>query len=247
MYKDDRDEEMEIDLLEVFHVLLHRWYLIILCAIALGAVALGFTKFFITPQYEASSMIYILSKTTSISDALDLQLSKQLAVDFETLAKSRPVVESVIDDLGLDTDYETLVKTINVTNPASTSILKISVQNPDAKLACDISNAMSDETANQIAKVMVTDKPSTVEEAMVPKNPVSPSLQKNTLIAALAGAFLMCVILIFRYLMDDRIKTEEDIIKYLELNALASIPINKGSKDQSGKKGKGKGKGKKAA
>ena len=247
MYKDDRDEEMEIDLLEVFHVLLHRWYLIILCAIALGAVALGFTKFFITPQYEASSMIYILSKTTSISDALDLQLSKQLAVDFETLAKSRPVVESVIDDLGLDTDYETLVKTINVTNPASTSILKISVQNPDAKLACDISNAMSDETANQIAKVMVTDKPSTVEEAMVPKNPVSPSLQKNTLIAALAGAFLMCVILIFRYLMDDRIKTEEDIIKYLELNALASIPINNGSKDQSGKKGKGKGKGKKAA
>ena len=82
---------------------------------------------------------------------------------------------------------------------------------------------------------------------MVPKNPVSPSLQKNTLIAALAGAFLMCAILIFRYLMDDRIKTEEDIIKYLELNALASIPINKGSKDQSGKKGKGKGKGKKAA
>ena len=247
MYKDDRDEEMEIDLLEVFHVLLHRWYLIILCAIALGAVALGFTKFFITPQYEASSMIYILSKTTSISAALDLQLSKQLAVDFETLAKSRPVVESVIDDLGLDTDYETLVKTINVTNPESTSILKISVQNPDAKLACDISNAMSDATANQIAKVMVTDKPSTVEEAMVPKNPVSPSLQKNTLIAALAGAFLMCAILIFRYLMDDRIKTEEDVIKYLELNALASIPINKGSKDQSGKKGKGKGKGKKAA
>ena len=247
MYKDDRDEEMEIDLLEVFHVLLHRWYLIILCAIVFGAAALGYTKVFITPQYEASSMIYILSKTTSISDALDLQLSKQLAVDFETLAKSRPVVESVIDDLGLDTDYETLVKTINVTNPASTSILKISVQNPDAKLACDISNAMSDETANQIAKVMVTDKPSTVEEAMVPKNPVSPSLQKNTLIAALAGAFLMCVILIFRYLMDDRIKTEEDIIKYLELNALASIPINKGSKDQSGKKGKGKGKGKKAA
>ena len=247
MYKDDRDEEMEIDLLEVFHVLLHRLYLIILCAIALGAVALGFTKFFITPQYEASSMIYILSKSTSISAALDLQLSKQLAVDFETLAKSRPVVESVIDDLGLDTDYETLVKTINVTNPASTSILKISVQNPNAKLACDISNAMSDATANQIAKVMVTDKPSTVEEAIVPKNPVSPSLQKNTLIAALAGAFLMCAILIFRYLMDDRIKTEEDIIKYLELNALASIPINKGSKDPSGKKGKGKGKGKKAA
>lgn len=244
MYKDDRDDEIEIDLLEVFHVLLHRWYLIILCAIVFGAAALGYTKVFITPQYEASSMIYILSKTTSISSALDLQLSKQLTVDFETLAKSRPVVENVIEELQLNTDYETLVKTINVTNPASTSILKISVQNPDAKLACDISNAMSDATANQIAKVMVTDKPSTVEEAIVPKNPVSPSLKKNTLIAALAGAFLMCAILIFRYLMDDRIKTEEDVIKYLELNTLASIPVNKGSKESNSKK---KGKGKKAA
>ena len=82
MYKDDRDEELEIDLLEVFHVLLHRWYLIIFCAVVFGAAALGFTQFFITPQYEASSMIYILSKTTSISSALDLQLSKQLTVDF---------------------------------------------------------------------------------------------------------------------------------------------------------------------
>lgn len=244
MYKDDRDDEIEIDLLEVFHVLLHRWYLIILCAIVFGAAALGYTKVFITPQYEASSMIYILSKTTSISSALDLQLSKQLTVDFETLAKSRPVVENVIEELQLNTDYETLAGTINVTNPANTSILKISVQNPDAKLACDIANAMSDATANQIAKVMVTDKPSTVEEAIVPKNPVSPSLKKNTLIAVLAGAFLMCAILIFRYLMDDRIKTEEDVIKYLELNTLASIPVNKGSKKSNSKK---KGKGKKAA
>ena len=153
-------------------------------------------------------------------------------------------MENVIEELQLNTDYETLAGTINVTNPANTSILKISVQNPDAKLACDIANAMSDATANQIAKVMVTDKPSTVEEAIVPKNPVSPSLKKNTLIAALAGAFLMCAILIFRYLMDDRIKTEEDVIKYLELNTLASIPVNKGSKESNSKK---KGKGKKAA
>lgn len=128
MYNDKRDEEMEIDLVEVFHLMLKRWWLILGCAFIFAAAALGYTKFFITPQYEASSMIYILSKTTSISSALDLQLSKQLTVDFETLATSRPVVEQVIEELNLDTDYETMIQSIRVTNPADTSILKIFAQ-----------------------------------------------------------------------------------------------------------------------
>lgn len=242
MYNDKRDEEMEIDLVEVFHLMLKRWWLILGCAFIFAAAALGYTKFFITPQYEASSMIYILSKTTSISSALDLQLSKQLTVDFETLATSRPVVEQVIEELNLDTDYETMIQSIRVTNPADTSILKIFAQNPDPELACDISNAMADATAERIAEVMVTDKPSTVEDAVVPQYPVSPSLKKNTLLAGLAGAVLVMAIIMINYLMDDRIKTEEDVMKYLELNTLASIPLNKGDKSPKKKKG-----GKKAA
>ena len=233
---------MEIDLVEVFQLMLKRWWLIIGCAVVFAAAAFGYTKLFVTPQYEASSMIYILSKTTSISSALDLQLGKQLTVDFETLATSRPVVEKVIDELGLDTEYETLVRSITVSNPTDTQILKLSVRNPDPVLARDISNAMSDATAEQIAAVMVTDKPSTVEEAVVPRYPVSPNVKKNTLIAGLAGALLVMAIILLNYLLDDRIKSEEDIVKYLELNALASIPLNKGEKSSKKKKA-----GKKAA
>ena len=222
--------------------MLKRWWLIIGCAVVFAAAAFGYTKLFVTPQYEASSMIYILSKTTSISSALDLQLGKQLTVDFETLATSRPVVEKVIDELGLDTEYETLVGSITVSNPTDTQILKISARNPDPVLARDISNAMSDATAEQIAAVMVTDKPSTVEEAVVPRYPISPSVKKNTLIAGLAGALLVMAVIVLNYLFDDRIKSEEDIVKYLELNALASIPLNKGEKSSKKKKA-----GKKAA
>ena len=243
MYSDNReDDEMEIDLLELLQLMLKRWWLIIGCAVVFAAAAFGYTKLFVTPQYEASSMIYILSKTTSISSALDLQLGKQLTVDFETLATSRPVVEKVIDELGLDTEYETLVGSITVSNPTDTQILKISARNPDPVLARDISNAMSDATAEQIAAVMVTDKPSTVEEAVVPRYPISPNVKKNTLIAGLAGALLVMAIILLNYLLDDRIKSEEDIVKYLELNALASIPLNKGEKSSKKKKA-----GKKAA
>lgn len=244
MYDEQKDEEIEIDLMEVFHLFLKRWWLIIGCGILCAAAAFGFTKAFVTPQYKATSMIYILSKTTSISSAIDLQLGKQLTVDFQTLATSRTVVERVIDDLNLDTTYEELVQQITVTNPSGSQILEISVLDPDPQLACDISNAMSDTTAERVAEVMVTDKPSTVDDAVVPKHPATPNTLKNTAIAGFIGMVLVMALLLLNYLLDDRLKTEEDIRKYLDLNTLASIPLIKNEKVSKPKK---KGSGKKAA
>ena len=53
----ENQEEGQIDLLEIIHVMLRKWWLIVLCGI-IGAGALGvYTKFFVTPQYSASSTI----------------------------------------------------------------------------------------------------------------------------------------------------------------------------------------------
>lgn len=241
MYNEQRDDEIEIDLMEIFRLFLRRWWMILGCGLIAAIAAFGFNKIVVTPQYEASSMIYILSKTTSITSAIDLQLGKQLTVDFETLATSRPVVEKVIDELNLDMDYEEMVQKIKVSNPSETQILKIAVRDADPKMACDISNAMSDATSERVAEVMVTDKPSTVEDAVVPEEPVTPNTLKNTVIAGALGVLLMMTVLLVNHLIDDRIKTEEDITKYLELNTLASIPLVKGGEKSPRRKiGNGK-------
>ena len=234
MNSDDREDV--IDLMELFHVLLRRWYLILICGFLGAAAAFGYTKLRVVPQYEASSMLYIFDKNSGI----DLNLSKQLSADFPILVKSRPVLEKVIDDLKLDTSYEALAGTITFTNPSSSSIIKISVRNPDPELACEISNTMLDVTAEYIASVMLTDKPSTVEEAVVPTYPVSPNVKKNVMMGGMFGIVVMAGILVVLYLLDDRIKSEEDIERYLGLTTLASIPISRGEK-------KHKSKGKKAA
>lgn len=233
-----KDDEIEIDLGELFHLLLRKIWIIIACFVAGAVLFGGFTKLFITPQYEASSMIYILGKTTSISSAMDLQLSQQLTVDFETLAKSRPVINRVIKELDLDATYEEMIKTITVENPADTSILKMVATNPDPKLAKDIANELADATARQVASVMVTDKPSTVEEAVTPKNPSSPNTLKNTAIGGILLAFLAAAIIVIMHLMDDTIKTEEDVRKYLNLNTLAAVPMEQGERQMKRKKKK---------
>ena len=233
-----KDDEIEIDLMELFHVLLKNAWALILCLILGATVAFGGTKLFITPQYEATSMIYILSKSTSISSYLDVQLGQQLTVDFETLATTRTVVENVINELELDTTYEQLIGDITVENPSGTQILKIKVKNPDPVLAKDISNAMSEATANRIAEVMMTDKPTIADVAVTPDHPVSPSTKRNTVIGGLLGMLAAAAYLVIRALMDDTIVDKDDVTKYLGLTTLAAIPLNQD--ESSGKRSRRK-------
>lgn len=233
-----KNDEVEIDLLEILHVLMRKAWAIILCFVLGAGLAGGVTKYAVTPKYKATSMIYILGKTTSLSSSIDLQLSRQLTVDFEVLAKSRPVIEKVIENVGLDNTYEEVLAMVEVTNPDDSSILKMFATHEDPKTARDIANELAEATAERVEEVMVTDRPSTVEEAVVPKNPDSPNVMKNVMLGGLLGALFMMAVIIIRFMMDDTIKDEEDVKKYLGLSVLAAIPADT---DAAGKNNKAKG------
>ena len=131
-----------IDLIEVAMVLLSKLWIIILCAV-IGLAGFGYWSYaMITPTYQASSMIYVYTKSTSITSLTDLQLGTQLTNDFIVIGKSHEVIDEVISELDLDASYESLCNTIQITNPGGTHILKISVINEDPALAADISSLM---------------------------------------------------------------------------------------------------------
>ena len=239
-----REDEVEIDLLELFQVLLGKIGIIIVSLIIGAGLLFSGPKFLITPQYSSTSMIYILTKTTSVTSLADIQMGSQLTKDFAILATSRPVVKTVIDELDLEYSYEEMVAKVTVDNPADTRYLKITVEDPDPELAADMANAFADATADGVAEIMSTDRPSIVERAVVPKVPSSPSLVKNTAIGGVIAALLVMAVIVVRYLLDDTIKTEEDVTKYLQLNTLASLPLDsdvevkKGTRPKNGTKSK---------
>lgn len=233
----ENNEELEIDLLELCRVLWGKIWILILCFVIGAAGAGTFTKVMITPKYSATSMIYILGSTTDLSN-LSLSLSTQLTSDFVILAKSRPVMERVIEDQGLDMTYEELAEIIKVENPAETTILKITVEHESPTVARDIANSMSEVTADRVAAVMDMDRPNIVENAVAPEKPSSPSLVKNTLIGALIGLFLAVGAITVMFILDDTIKDEEDVRRYLDLNTLAAFPKDGAVKTSKKKKGR---------
>lgn len=226
------NDEIEIDLREIFFCLLHRFWIILLVAILCGGVGFCISQFLIAPTYESTTQIYILNKQNENTVTYsDVQLGTQLTKDYAELIKSRYVLESVIEELqllqnGEAVSYETILNKVSVSTPQDTRMLAITVTDTDPMLAMEIANCVREVAAEHIKSVMDIEAVNVVDEANLPTHKANPSVFKWTLLGMLLGAFLVMAIVVIIYILDDTIKTSDDVEKYLGLSTLALIPLN---------------------
>ena len=137
------NNEIEIDLVEVLHILLERIWLILGMGLFLALVCFIFSKFVLTPTYESTTKIYILNKTgeTSVTYS-DVQMGTQLTKDYAELINSRYVLEEVIQKLGLETEYRDLLKQVRVNTPIDTRIVSITVADIEPAQAMMVANCI---------------------------------------------------------------------------------------------------------
>ena len=230
-------DEIEIDLLELLRVLWSKIGYVILAALALGLLMVLVSKVFMKPQYESTTKQDSSSTVTSG----DLQASSLLTKDYAELIQSRQVVETVIAQLNLDLTYEEFLNKITVTTQNDTRILSITVKDEDPYVASQMADAIRVAAADHIQNVMNTEAVNVVDEANIPDEPVSPSIKKNGLIGAIAGAFIAIVIIIIVYLTNDTIQTSEDVERYLGVSTLGIIPLAEGQKKSKKKNKNGRG------
>ncbi|MCD8225346.1 MAG: Wzz/FepE/Etk N-terminal domain-containing protein [Clostridiales bacterium] len=231
---------MEIDLLELFLELKRRWLIILIAAILCGGGVGAYSKFVITPQYESTAMMYILSKETTLASLADLQIGTQLTKDYQVIVVSRPVLEEVVETLNLGITYRELREKITLSNPTDTRILSITVQDPSPHMAKRIVDQISVTASNYIGEIMEMVPPKIIETGEVPQMKSSPSNGRNAAIGALIGIALVCGWVSLEVILNDTIQTEEDVTRYLDLAVLASVPERAGGDDEDSGKSKKK-------
>ena len=220
------NDEIEIDLGEIFHLILSKLGIIILSGIILGVVSIIGTMLFITPQYESTTKMVVLNKQDSNTlTSQDMQTSSQLTKDYAELIKSRTVIEGVIAQMNLDMTYEELLKKVTVETPADTRIVSIIVRDEDPYTASQIANSIRDMAAEHIQAVMDIKVVNVVDTANIPSEKASPSLAKNGVIGGLLGVIIAMGIVIVVFLTNDTVKTEDDVERYLGLSVLGNIPL----------------------
>lgn len=217
----------EFNLMELLYYLKKK---IVFIAIAAAVCALaGFlvSSLFMTPQYTASTRVYVLNRSSEGSVvSSDFTISNYVIADYKELITGQNVTKEVIRELDLDMAPGTLSGKISVTAPANTRVLQISVTDANPEMAAAIANCVREIASAQIRDIMDVDNVNLIYEAEVPTSPASPNVKKNTLLAGILGLAVAVCIFSVVFILDDAIRTEEDVTHYLGLSTLGVIPIS---------------------
>jgi Capsular polysaccharide biosynthesis protein len=238
MNTNNMNDAFEIDIKSLIDLILRKFWIIFLASISLALGAFLFSKFVITPTYQSTTKVYILNKEQQNSAITfnDLQTGTQLTKDYMTLITGRPVLEQVIAQLNLNLKYEQLAGMITVQNPMDTRLLNITVAYKDPFMAKQIADAVRDISSKHIREVMNIEEVNKAEDANIPEDPSSPNILMNTILGGLVGGIIAVGIILFVNMMDDTLKTPDDIEKYLGISVLSSIPVQNGDAGKKKKK-----------
>lgn len=225
---EQQNDEIEIDLVGLFYYLKKKLLIILAAFLVCGCAGFGISQFLVTPQYTASTRMYVLNRTNENAVvSADYQTSNYMISDYTVLITGRNVTQEVIDELGLDMTTSELAEIISVTAPDDTRVLQISVVDEDPQLAADIANCVREIASEQITDIMDVDAVKLVYEAVVPEEASSPNVMRNTVLAAALGLIAAIAVFAVIYVMDDTIKTEEDVERWLGLSVMGVLPVSK--------------------
>lgn len=220
------EDVIEIDLQELISLLLHWLWLIVICGLVTAIAGLLICKFMVTPMYKSTTRIFILNKNNSTTVSYsDLQTSTQLTKNYAPLIKSRDVLESVIATCGIDETFESFSEKVKVETVGDTSLIAITVTDADPAMAQLLAKEVRIVASEHIKQVMEIQAANLETEANLPTKPSGPSVMKWAVVGGMVGVLACCAVLIIQFLMDDTIKSAEEVEKYLGLSTLAMIPI----------------------
>ncbi len=224
-------DEIEIDLLEVGSLLLHRAKFIIAITLLTAAVTFMVTFFCIRPKYTATAMMYVNNSSFSLGNTNfsissgELSAAQSLVDTYVVILKSRTTLEDIIRMDELPYDYDELYEMIESEAVNSTEIFSIDVTSHDPQEAEKIANSITQVLPDRIASIVDGSDVRIVDYAVIPSERTSPSYTLNTVIGALAGFVLAAAIVIIRYMLDDQIHTEDYLTQtYPNIPLLAVVP-----------------------
>ena len=219
--------EMEIDPIELMRQMLAHIGLILFIAILCMAIAGVYTFYFATPIYESTAKLYVLNSGDSAINLSDLQVGSYLASDYIEVFNTWEVHDMVVKNLNLPYSNAHMQDMVSVSNPSNTRILSITVQSTDPHEAMEVANEYAAVAIQFISKTMSTEEPNIMSEALEPVYPTTPKKTLNIVFGFVVGLLLSAGAITLRFVIDDKIKTADDIRKYSTLSVLAIVPTLK--------------------
>ena len=219
-----------VDLAHVVKVVWQRVWLVALVSVIVAAMGFALAAFAITPTYSSSIMLYVNNSSFNVGDlgfsisSSELTAAQSLAKTYTVLLKNRTTLERLIDETGVNYDWEEIYDMIESGPVNETEVMQVTVTCDDPYVAQRIANGIATVLPQRVTEVVEGASMEVVDSAIANTEKVAPSITLYTAVGFLVGALLSVATLIVLALMDNTVHDEEYVIKTYGYPILAQIP-----------------------
>lgn len=219
----DGEKEIEINIRELFSYIKDNVKIIIvstlICTILFGIV----TVFLISKKYESTSRIYPKPEVVGgVVEYSQINANNLMVNNYVEMLKGNNIQSQVAQSLNIN--VKELSGYVSIKTETNTQIISITAKTKDPQLSKQIVDGLVETFKKEAKNTLNISNITTVDQAEVATDPVSPSLKKNLLIGTLIGIFISLMYLFTKFILDTHIHNKEEAEKYLGIPMLGSIP-----------------------
>lgn len=217
-------------------IVLRRWWLVVLAALAAAAVGYGVTA--TQPRtYQAGTNLMAIAQPPDYW--LDLYAKNRLA-SYTDLINNWDFVAAALQQAHLNVTPGEVMGGLSVGHNPDSNTVQIALTDTDPARAASVVNALADAfvarsvndnrqiaadfPANSSGQRQGTVQILKLGTASAPTTPIGPRVKLNTVAAALLGGVFGVLLAFGAEYLDDTLRTEQDIDRYLALPTVIAIP-----------------------
>lgn len=208
-----QNDEIEIDLLKLLKALWKKAWAIVLAAFVLGGAMFAYGRYNYVPTYTTTATLYssylntrdfVFADNGGNITQSSLSESRSLVNTCISVLNTRMTLEEIIDTADLDMTYDALSGMITAAAVNGTELFTVTVTGTDAEQVALIANTVIEVLPENVAMVNSNGFVGVIDHALVPSMPDSNnSVLKNSVVAAVLGAALVCMLVVGKELVAD--------------------------------------------
>jgi len=224
----ERKTGVEIDLQKLLMVYLRKAWILAIFVVAAALIGWYWTTQFVTPMYKASITVYVNSVKTdqqinSISSS-SLATAQRLVLTYVNMINSDTVLEKVAEATDEGITAKEIRSSLSAAQVDETELFDVIITHPDPEKAAHIANAVAAVAPGEIERFVEGSSAKIIDYAKVPAAPSSPNVMRNVVLSAFLGGVAAVAVITLQFLLDVRIKEEEDLQAMFDIPVLGQIP-----------------------
>lgn len=222
----ETNDEVEIDLAQLYHLLKKNLRLIIFSGIIGAILALNITVFFIDKKYASKATIYLTPKVSEqgVVDNTTVNSNNLLVNNYVMILQGETILTKVAEELKLSSVGE-IKAALTVSNGTDTQIISIVAKTEDPVKSKQIVEATLNVFYAEMKEKLKIENMITVDNPKVNRAAVSPNRNTNVLIGLLGGMALSAGFVFLKFILDKRLRNRNEAENFLGIPVLAEIPF----------------------